>query len=90
MRKAVGAKALHAPAFVIDADQQVGAHFFDLPAQLGELGAVLPVAAKQNHAAHQRMREALALGFVQPGAGDVDDQGGVLHGLCSTTTKLVA
>jgi len=90
VRKAVAAKALHAAAFVIDADQQVGAYFFDLPAQLGELGAALPVAAKQNHTAHQRVCEALALGFVEPGAGDVDDQGGVLHGFCSTTTKLVA
>jgi hypothetical protein len=32
--KAVGAKALHAPAFVVDADQQVGAQVLDLGAQL--------------------------------------------------------
>ena len=43
---------------------------------------VLPVAGKQNHAAHQRVFEALAVLLGEAGAGDVDDERGVKgHGV---------
>ncbi|MDT4845486.1 hypothetical protein FQZ97_794760 [compost metagenome] len=97
----VGAKALHATAFVVHGDQQVVPHGLDLAAQPRQLGAVLPVAGEQDHAAHQGMCQASALSGGQAVAGDVDDQGGVLlHGgfsvgaasgaSRSTTTKLAA
>jgi len=66
---------------VVNTNQQILAHFLDAVAQGGELIAVLPVAGKQNHAAHQRVLEALFVLFAQGQTGDVDDQGGVLgHG----------
>ena len=80
MREAIGAKALHAAAFVVDADQQVGPQPLDAGAQRRELRAALPVAPEQNQPAHQRMRQAAAVVVGQLGASDVDDQGGVLHG----------
>ena len=77
VRETVGFAALHAPAFMVNADQQVAAQAFDGRAQRAELGPVLPVAGKQNNAADQRIFQALAVGFGQLGTGDVDDEGGV-------------
>jgi hypothetical protein len=51
----IGLETLHAPAFVVDTNEQVGAHFFDLAAQRRQLGAVVPVAGKQDEAANQRV-----------------------------------
>ncbi len=76
--EAVRFEALHAAAFMVDANQQVIAHAFDVGAQAAQLLAVLPVAAKQNDAAGQRVLEAAAVGLAERQAGDVDDQGGVL------------
>ena len=80
MRKAIGFKALHAPAFVVHGNQQIGAHSFDGGALLDQLRAALPVACKQNHAAHQRVRQARLIGFAQTACGGVDDEGRVLNG----------
>ena len=81
MRKAVGAKALHAPAFVVHANEQVVTHSFDGAGQFQQLGAVVPVARKQDHAAGQRVRQAAAVGVAERGAGDVKNQGSVFgHG----------
>ena len=73
----IGAKALHAPAFVIDANEQVGPQRLDLGAQGRELGTVVPVAAKQNHAANQRMGQALAVDVRQRSARNINDQRGM-------------
>jgi len=79
--KAIAAKALHAPAFMVHADQEVFAHAFNLGAEVAELLAVFPVAGKQDDAASQRMPEAAAVGLVELEAGNVDDEGGMLgHG----------
>ena len=78
--EAVAAKALHAPAFVVHADQQVFAHRLDLGRERQQLGTVLPVAREQYHAADQRVREALAVRRRECCARDVDDEGSVLHG----------
>ena len=90
VREAVGAEALHAAAFVVDADQHVGAHVLDGGGELGELAPVLPVAREQDQAAGERVLQAAAVGRRQRGAGDVEHDGGV--GGCSghvvsTTTK---
>ena len=76
--EAIGFKALHTPAFVVHANQQVRAHAFDGRAQAGQLLAALPITAKQNNAACQRVFQAAAVVLGQGGAGDVDDEGGVL------------
>ena len=93
-REAVAAKALDAAAFVVDADEQVGADRLDLGGELGELAAVAPVAREQDEAAGQRMGEAAPIVGVEGEAGDVEDDRGVIDvhraGSCSTTTKLAA
>ena len=81
MGEAIGAKALHAATFVVHRNQQVRAGVFDVGTQVAQLRTVLPVAAKQDHAAHQRMSQAAAIRIGQCGAGNVKDQGGVkVHG----------
>ena len=52
--KPVDLETLHPSAFMIDTNQQVGAHLPDGAAQRGELGAVFPVAGKQNQTTHQQ------------------------------------
>ena len=81
MGEAVGAEALHAAAFVVDADQQVGPQRLDLGDELGQLAPVLPVAREQDQAAGERVREAAAVVGVERGAGDVEHDGGVSEGL---------
>jgi hypothetical protein len=61
MGETIGFEALHAAAFVVNADEQVFAHLFDINTQTAELRTVLPIARKQNDAANQRMLEALAV-----------------------------
>ncbi len=78
MGEAVVLEALHAAAFVIDADQHILANTFDVSTQVAELAPVFPVAGEQNNAASERMFEATAVGFGQGQAGDIDDQGRVL------------
>jgi hypothetical protein len=62
---------------VVDRDQKVRTDAFDVGAQVRQLRTALPIAAKQNHAAHQRVRQAKAVHVGQSGAGNVDDQEGV-------------
>ncbi len=95
VREAIGAEALHAAAFVVHADQEVGPLGLDVGAQRGELLAVFPVAGEEDQTAHERVRQAAAIVGVQCGAGDVEHHGGMFgHGdsfaLRSTTTKLAA
>ena len=73
----IGAKALHAAAFVVDADQHVRADRLDLGGEFGELVAVLPVAPEQNQPAGQRMPQAATVGGVQRQAVDVEHDRGV-------------
>jgi hypothetical protein len=49
MRKAIGPKALHPPALVVNANEQLSAQGFDLQAQRAQLFFVVPVPGKQNH-----------------------------------------
>lgn len=75
VREAIALETLHAAAFVVHADQQIGAQGVDLGAQRRELGAILPVAREQDQPAHERMAQAAAVVVGQQGAGDVEDQG---------------
>jgi hypothetical protein len=61
MGEAIGFKALHTAAFVVNADEQIFAHLLDVSAKTAQLRTVLPIACKQNDAANQRMFEALAV-----------------------------
>ena len=74
MREAIGAKALHAAALVVHADQQVGLDGLDIGTQLDQRAAVLPVALEENDAAHQRMGQARAVHISQRCAGNINDQ----------------
>jgi hypothetical protein len=76
--EAIGLETLHAAAFVVDADQHVGPHLLDVGAERGELGAILPVAGEQDQAASQRVFEAQAVGRREAGAGDIEDDRGML------------
>ncbi len=57
MGEAIGAKTLHTPALVIDTNQGIGAHVFDVLAQGRELFAVDPIARKQNQPTRQRVAD---------------------------------
>ena len=59
--KAIGFKALHAPTFMVNANQQVFANGFDRSAQGCELRAVFPVTGKQNDAAREWVFQAAAV-----------------------------
>ena len=74
MGKTIGLEALHTAAFVVNTDQQVTPHFFDVAAQLGQLGAALPVAGKQDDAPHQGVLQTLAVDAGQAQARNVDDE----------------
>jgi hypothetical protein len=78
--EAVGFEALHAAAFVVHGNQHIGAGFFDLAAQLGELFATFKVARKQDQAAGQRVFQALFVGFAEGGAGNVEHHRGGMKG----------
>ena len=78
VREAVGTEALHAAAFVVDAHEQVGPDRLHLRHQLGDLLAVDPVAAEQDRAAGERMREAAPVVGAQRRAGHVEDDGRVV------------
>jgi hypothetical protein len=76
--KTIGFKALHAPAFVVHANQQIFANAFDRRAQADELRPALPIAGKQNDAACEWAFQATAVVFGQACTGNVDDEGSVL------------
>ena len=69
MGETVSFKPLHAPAFMVDANQQVFANAFDRSAKSGELGAAttvtLPIAGKQNDATCKWVFQAAAVFFGQ-------------------------
>ncbi|MCY1515683.1 hypothetical protein D9M68_502800 [compost metagenome] len=74
--EAVFAEALHAAAFVVHQDQQrLLAGLVDLARQLGELFAAFEVAGEQNHAAHERMAQALFLFLSQRVSRHIDHHG---------------
>ena len=76
----IGFEPLHAPAFVVHANQQVFLDRLDVRAQLHQLRAVFPVAGEQNNAAHQRVGQARAVGIGQRFASDVNDERGMQCG----------
>ena len=79
--EAVAAKALHTPAFVVHADEQVAAHRLDGGGEVEQLGAAFPVAGEQDDAADQRVRQAAAVGGGERRASHVDEEGSVFgHG----------
>lgn len=92
--EAIGAKALHPAALVVDADEQVLADRLDFSGELGELLAVAPVAREQDDAPSERVLEAAAVFGVEREAGDVEDDRGVRVAhrgrALSTTTKVEA
>ncbi len=74
------AKTLHAAAFVVDRDQQRrAAHRSNLSHQRAQLCAIDVVAREQDHAAHERMRQHLAIFGAELGAGDIDHQRAQRH-----------
>ena len=73
----VGAKALHAAAFVVDADQQVWPQRLDLGGEFGELVTVQPVAREQDQPASERMPQTTPVVGVQRQAFDVENHRGV-------------
>ena len=83
VREAVGAKALHAPTFMVHADQQVRPDRLGLSHQRGQLAPVNPMPGEQDHAAGQGVGQAPAVLPVQRGAGDVQHHGGLQAGRCN-------
>ena len=79
MSESVRFEALHAAAFMVDADQHILTNALYVSAQLAELAAIFPVAGEQNNATGKRMFKAPPVGFGQSEAGYVDDQRGVLN-----------
>ena len=78
MGKTVGFETLNPATFMVHTNQQVFAHAFDVAAQCGELGAVLPIAGEKDDAADQWVLEALAVFFGQGQTSNVNDERGVL------------
>ncbi len=73
--EAIGAKTLHAAAFMVHTDQQVIAHGLDAAGELQQLCAVFPIAGEQDHAAGQRVCQTAAIGGGQLCACHVEDEG---------------
>ena len=74
------AATLHAPAFVVDGDQQRWrAQAMNRRAEGCELLRIDIVAGEQDRAADQRMAQAFALFRGQFGTGDIDHQRAVIH-----------
>jgi hypothetical protein len=77
----IGAKTLHAASFMVHSNQQVWTDAFDLGTQVAQLRPTLPVAAKQNQPARERMGQATAVISTQRNAFNVQNQGGMnVHG----------
>jgi len=75
--KAIGAKALHAAALVVHADEQILTHGLDGAGELQQLCPITPVAREQHHTARQRVDQAPAVVCAECSARHVEDQGGV-------------
>jgi len=71
VREPILAKALHATAFVINTNQHIAAHRFDVGAQIGQLLSAGPIAAKQNQTACERMLQTLTVHIGQLRARNV-------------------
>ena len=67
-------KALHAPAFVVHADQKVEARAVMAVHRALKPGHDWQSCGQTGSAPHQRMRQSLAVGSGQGGSGDVDDE----------------
>jgi hypothetical protein len=61
MGEAIGFETLHTSTFVVNTDEQVFTHLFDVSAKTAQLRTVLPIASKQNNAANQRMLKTFAV-----------------------------
>ena len=77
-REAIGAETLYATALMVHADQDVRSQRLDLGIQGAHLSAVAPVPREVNHTADQRIGETEAVGGVEFGSRDIDDQRGML------------
>ena len=74
------AEALHAPAFLVDADQlRETRRFTDRLRQFRDLCAAGEVAGEQDHAGAGIVLQPVALGRAEFGATDADDQHGTLR-----------
>ena len=73
----VGAKALHAAALVVHADEQVLAHGLDRAGELQQLRTVAPVAGEQDDAPGERVRKAPAVVCTELRARHVQQEGGM-------------
>ena len=79
VRKAVGLGALHASAFVVDANEHVAPNRANGLRQRGQLRARFEVAREQDHATRQRMGNAANVVGAKFKAGNIqNDWAGVL------------
>ena len=87
--EAIGAKALHAPAFMIDRDEEVLAHGTNRIGQRGELRAIFEVPCEQDDAARHWVRKTPHIVVVEYRALDIehDRPGNLLHRFISVTKK---
>jgi hypothetical protein len=86
MRKAIGSKALNSTAFMVHANEQIFSDRFDVSAQGRELRAALPIAAKQNDAASQRIFKAFFVIRRKGKAFNVNEERRLdVHSVLSTT-----
>ncbi len=77
-------ETLHAPALVIDGDQQPRtSQTVDLRHEVLQLPRIGVVAGEQDDAAHQRMSQQFTIFRAQRSAGDVDHQWAQGHGMSS-------
>jgi hypothetical protein len=65
------AKALHTTAFMVNTNQNIATHRFDVGTQIGQLLSARPIAAKQNQTACERMLQTLTVHTGQLRARDV-------------------
>jgi hypothetical protein len=77
MRKPISFEPLHSPTLVIHAYQDVWADRLDFGIQLKQLIPALPVPAKVNDTAYQRVFEATTVGFGEDRAFHINDEWGV-------------
>ena len=68
-------KQLHAAASWSTAISTSGADGLDLAAHLGQLSPALPVPAEKDETAHQWMLQSAAVIVLEPGSGDIEDDG---------------
>jgi hypothetical protein len=87
VREPIIAKPLYTPTFMVNTNQHIISNRFDIGAQLGELGATLPITAEQNNPASHWMAQALFVHRGQLCTCDIEYQRSmVAHGTIFSTT----